>query len=138
MRQRTSLFDHLVCELQEGLGDAEPKRFCGLEVDDKLKLDWRLRGECGRVLALQDTINIRGCPSKNISDIGPIRHQTPFRNELPKVVHRGDVVCFRQSYDDVTLNTIERVCGCDQSATRILTEVDDSRFDLCGTANRRR
>jgi hypothetical protein len=42
MRQRTSLFDHLVCELQEELGDAEPKRFCGLEVDDKLKPDWRL------------------------------------------------------------------------------------------------
>src|SRR3974390_1895171 len=89
--QIMTLFDHFVGELQEMLGNVEPKRFCGLEVDDKLKLDWRLCGECGRVFALQDTIDIRGCPSENVRGIGPIRHQTPFRNELPKVVHRGDV-----------------------------------------------
>jgi hypothetical protein len=51
-----TLFDHFVGELQEMLGNVEAKRFCGLEVDDKLKLDWRLCGECGRVLALQDTV----------------------------------------------------------------------------------
>src|SRR5207248_10618986 len=80
LQQKGMLFDHLVGELQEGFGDAKPKRFCGFEVDDKLKLDWRLCGEIGRVLALQDTIDIRGCPSKNIDGIGPIRHQPP----LPK------------------------------------------------------
>jgi hypothetical protein len=51
-------------------------------------------------------------------------------------VYHGDAMCFRQPYDHVTLNNNERVCGCDQSTTRILTEVDDSRLDLCGTANR--
>ena len=41
-----TLFDHFVGELQEMLGNVELKRFCGLEVDDKLKLDWRiLKGE---------------------------------------------------------------------------------------------
>ena len=51
-------FDHFVGELQEMLGNVEPKRFCGLEIDDKLKLDWRLCGEFGRLLALQNTIDI--------------------------------------------------------------------------------
>src|SRR5215469_16763623 len=55
---KKGLFDHLVGELQEMLGNVEPKRFCGLEVDDKLKLDWRLCGEFGRLLALQNTIDI--------------------------------------------------------------------------------
>ena len=56
--ERSLLFDHLVGELQEMLGNVEPKRFCGLEIDDKLKLDWRLCGEFGRLLALQNTIDI--------------------------------------------------------------------------------
>ena len=36
LRQIMTLFDHVVGELQEMLGNVEPKRFCGLEVDDKL------------------------------------------------------------------------------------------------------
>src|SRR3974377_531834 len=48
----------------------------------------------------------------------------------------GGRVCGGEPYDHVTLNNNERVCGCDQSTTRILTEVDDSPLDLCRTANR--
>jgi len=35
-------FDHLVGKQQERLGDRKTERLCGLEIDDKLELGWRL------------------------------------------------------------------------------------------------
>jgi hypothetical protein len=37
-QQHSCSFDHLVRERQQIIGDANPKRFCRLHVDDQLKL----------------------------------------------------------------------------------------------------
>ena len=57
VQQKTSLFDHLVGERQERLGDRQAERLGGLEVDDQVEL--------GRLL---DRDVVRLSPAKNLID----------------------------------------------------------------------
>src|SRR5881396_2521426 len=62
---RTSLrlahsFNHLISAAEHGLRDGEAERLCGLEVDDQLVLGRRLHRKVGRLLALEDAIDVTG------------------------------------------------------------------------------
>jgi hypothetical protein len=54
------LFDHLVGANQECFWDCEPKRLCGLEIDDKLELGRLLDRYVGGLNAAQELGELRG------------------------------------------------------------------------------
>src|SRR6266566_7543051 len=55
---KISLFDHLVGGLLQTQRHVEAQRLGGLEVDDQLKLCRRLDREIGRLLALEDAVDV--------------------------------------------------------------------------------
>ena len=54
-------FDHLVGECEQLVGDGQSERLGGFEVDYQLELGWLLDRKIIRLLAAQDTIDVRGC-----------------------------------------------------------------------------
>jgi hypothetical protein len=58
LQQRTSLFDHLIGSRKQFVWDGESERLGGLEIDDQLILCRQLHGEIGRLLALEDAVDI--------------------------------------------------------------------------------
>ena len=57
-QQKVRLFDHFVGDLLERHGHVEPERLGGLEIDDQLILCRRLHGEIGRLLTLEDAVDV--------------------------------------------------------------------------------
>src|SRR5262245_25534263 len=53
-------FDHLVGAGEHGRRQVEPKRLRGFEVDHQVELGRRLHWQVGRLLALEDAIDIAG------------------------------------------------------------------------------
>ena len=45
-------FDHFVCTCEHRRPQCKAERFCGLEIDHKLVLGWRLHRKVGWLLAL--------------------------------------------------------------------------------------
>ena len=58
LQKRTSLFDHLIGSRKQFVWDGECERLGGLEIDDQLILCRYLHGEIGRLLALEDAVDI--------------------------------------------------------------------------------
>ena len=58
MQQRTSLFDHLIGSRKQFVWDGESERLGGLEIDDQLKLCRRLQWKIGRLLTLEDAVDV--------------------------------------------------------------------------------
>jgi len=52
------LLDDLVGESEQPIGNSQAERLGGLEIDDQLKLCWRLHGEIGRLLTPEDAVDI--------------------------------------------------------------------------------
>src|SRR6266581_3712410 len=60
MTIRERLFDHFVGEREQVVGDREPKRLGGLEVDHQFELDRDLNGKLARLIAAQDAVRMGG------------------------------------------------------------------------------
>src|SRR5262249_2984224 len=52
------LFDHLICRIQKARRYCEAERFGGLKVDGQFVFGWCLHWKVGRLLALEDAINV--------------------------------------------------------------------------------
>ena len=59
-QQTASLFDHLVGACQHRRRHVKTERFGGLEIDHRFVLGRRLHRQVGRLLALEDAIDIVG------------------------------------------------------------------------------
>src|SRR5262245_53319753 len=65
-------FDHLVGTGEKRWRHGKAQRLGGLEIDDQLVLFWRLDRQIGRLLALEDTIDIASRLAVLVDEVRPI------------------------------------------------------------------
>jgi len=55
---KTALLDHLIGSRKQFVWDGEAQRLGGLEIDDQLKLCRHLQWKIGRLLTLEDAVDV--------------------------------------------------------------------------------
>ena len=102
-QQKVRLFDHFVGDLLERPGHVEPECLGGLEIDDQLKLCRRLHGEIGRLLTLQDAVDVPCRSTILFAASVTIRDQTAWFRKEAIVIDRRHAVAGRQRNDQFTI-----------------------------------
>jgi hypothetical protein len=83
----------------------EAKRLGGLEVDDEFVLGRRLHRKVGRLLALEDAIDVASRAPIELDRIRPVGHQAAAAGEIRQRVHRGQLVAGRKRDDQIAMNS---------------------------------
>src|SRR5258708_39923110 len=73
------LIDHLRGSRQQSWGDRQVESLRRLEIDNQFVVSRSLNRQVGRLLALQDTINITSCASELLDSTRPIGDQAAER-----------------------------------------------------------
>jgi hypothetical protein len=88
LQQKAWLFDHLVGTMQERLGDRQPERLGGLEIDDEIKFGRLLDRDIAGFRPAQNLVDQPGGAPEQVREVCRIGHKTPSCDQLPKTVHR--------------------------------------------------
>src|SRR6516225_11670473 len=78
----TDLFDHLVGDREQPVGNFEAERLCGLEVDRQLVLDRVLHRKVGRLVALEDAIDVTGRAPVRVGRVGGVGDEPAAGDEV--------------------------------------------------------
>jgi len=70
------------------LGDFQPNRLSGRQINDEIKLARLLDRDVGRLLALENAINVAGSATIWLDRIWPVRDEAASGNEGPQGVDR--------------------------------------------------
>src|SRR6266480_4492807 len=105
-QQNGSLFDHLVSELLELQRHLEAQRLGGLEIDDQLKLCRRLQWKIGRLLTLEDAVDVPCRQAKLFVASLTIRDQAAWFRKEAIEIDRRHAVAGRQRNDQFTIYVI--------------------------------
>ena len=100
---RAVSFDHLVGARQHARRHVKAERFGGLEVDHQLVLGRRLHRQVGRLLALEDAIDVAGGSPVLVGEIRPVGDQAAVRDEKPVGIDRGQPMPGRQRNDQIAM-----------------------------------
>jgi hypothetical protein len=75
MQQHCVLFDHLIGAGEQHWRHFEAEQPCGRGVDDQLELGGRLHRQVGRLLALEDAVDVAGGTPELIGIVRPVGDQ---------------------------------------------------------------
>src|SRR5207244_10926867 len=76
------LFDHLVGTGEQRRRHREAKRLSSLEIDRQFILRWRLHGQVGGLLTLENAVDIAGRAAERIDHYGPVADQAAAGGEV--------------------------------------------------------
>ena len=85
-------------------GMVKPQRLGGLEVDDQLVLGRRLHRQVGRLLALEDAINVAGSAAKLVAKIRPVRDQSAGGDVEAFAIDRWQIVLRGKRNDQIAMD----------------------------------
>ena len=128
-RTLTGLFDHLVGASEHRVRHGETKRLGRLEIDGQIVLVWRLHWQIGRLLALEDTIDVVSRAPILVDCIGPVGDQATTKDELAIRVDRGQSMLRCKRNDLIPMNCSSAYCH-HQPAVGVARECGDAAFDL--------
>src|SRR6266403_4958714 len=135
-QQNRSLFDQLVSELLELQRHLEAQRLGGLEIDDQLKLCRRLQWKVGRLLTLEDAVDVPCRQAKLFVASLTKRDQAARLRKEAIEIDRRHAVAGRQRNDQFTIYIVVYVRHRDEAATWIARLCGDNAFDLILGVNR--
>src|SRR5215831_4809328 len=126
----TDLFNHLVGGREQPVGNLEAERLCGLEIDRQLVLDRVLHRKVGRLLALEDAIDVTGRAPVRVGRVGGVGDEAAGDDEVGPGVDRRQRVPGRERDDQVAMKHRDRAPQHDQAAVRGAREFHDGALDL--------
>src|SRR5262245_28274983 len=105
----TRSFDDLVGSQEQRPGNRQAERAHRAVVDHELELRRLLDGKVTRLRALQDLVDVGGCPPERIGVAGRIRHETPIVREVFQIEDSGQPVLQGQPRKLSRMNVEDRI-----------------------------
>src|SRR5262249_34427048 len=90
----------------------------GLEIDDQLVLGGRLHRQVGRLLALEDAIDVAGCGAQRTNGFSPIGDETTSTDVISEGINRWQLVAGGQPGNDTRIVCPKRTRCHHQTAVR--------------------
>jgi hypothetical protein len=117
-QQSASLFDHLVGEREQIVGNLNPKRLGRLEIDDQLELRNLLHREIGGLCALEDLRGVESNLSIYIGKTLPVAQHSARNCKLAKLVDGRQSLARRECDDSISAGVKKRIGRDEQRADR--------------------
>jgi hypothetical protein len=129
---KKDLLDYLVGACEHHRRHVEAQSLRGFEINHEFVFRWRLHRQVGRLLALEDAIDItRGAPEL-IDLIGSIADQSAACDIVPVRVDRGQTVLGHKRDNQIAMNDRKSSRRDDEAAIRGTRECCNPAFDRAG------